>query len=387
MILYNVHNVAEDTLQHIHIQNGTIAGIKKQSAHLPATIAKVHLHFKDAIVFPGLINSHDHLDFNLFPPLGNSIYNNYTEWGMDIHKNNFKEIADVMKIPLHMRIQWGLYKNLLNGVTTVVNHGKKVKTNHDLVNIFQACYTLHSVAFERGWKYKLNRPFAKKIPFAIHVGEGTDIEAKREIDVLLKWNLFKRKLIGIHGVAMTNKQAAHFNALIWCPASNYFLLNATADIVAIKKQTPILFGTDSTLTAEWNFWAQLRQARQTNYLSDKELFDAVTTKAAAAWNLPAGKIAPGTIADIVVAKKNNSSSAVDAFYATDPENILLVIQHGNIRLFDASILEQLLDNGFEVNRFNKIIIGDSTKYVWGNINALMKSIKTYYPSVVLPVTE
>jgi hypothetical protein len=88
-----------------------------------------------------------------------------------------------------------------------------------------------------------------------------------------------------------------------------------------------------------------------------------------------------------VAKKNNSSSAVDAFYATDPENILLVIQHGNIRLFDASILEQLLDNGFEVNRFNKIIIGDSTKYVWGNINALMKSIKTYYPSVVLPVTE
>ena len=387
MILYNVYNVADDSLQHIHIHNGTIAGINKQSAHLPATTAKIHLHFKDAIVFPGLINSHDHLDFNLFPALGNSVYKNYTEWGMDIHKNNAKEIAAVMKIPLRMRIQWGLYKNLLNGVTTVVNHGKKIKTNHNLVKIFQACYALHSVAFERGWKYKLNQPFAKKIPFALHVGEGTDIEAKKEIDVLLKWNLFNRKLIGIHGVAMTSQQAARFDALIWCPSSNYFLLNATADIAAIKNQTPILFGTDSTLTAGWNLWAQLRQARQTNYLTDAELFDAVTVKAATTWHLPAGKITPGAIADIVVAKNNNHTSAMDAFYATDPENILLVVQQGNIRLFDASILEQLLESDIATDHFNKIKIGETTKYVWGNITGLMKSIKTYYPSVVFPVSE
>jgi|GEM_PF-4212352 len=37
------------------------------------------LTFNGSLVFPGLINSHDHLDFNSFPLLGNRIYNNYTE--------------------------------------------------------------------------------------------------------------------------------------------------------------------------------------------------------------------------------------------------------------------------------------------------------------------
>jgi cytosine/adenosine deaminase-related metal-dependent hydrolase len=386
MILYNVHNVASDLLQHIHIHDGLIAAVSADSKHLPANAARIHLHFSDALVFPGLINSHDHLDFNLFPQLGNSTYANYTDWGMDIHKNNFKQISAVMKIPLYVRIQWGLYKNLLNGVTTVVNHGKQIKTNHDNVSIFQNCYTLHSVAFERFWKYKLNRPFAKKIPFAIHVGEGTDTAAHKEINTLLKWNLFKRKLIGIHGVAMNNKQAAHFDALIWCPASNYFLLNQTANIGELKKHTPVIFGSDSTLTASWNFWDQLRQARDTHHLSDTELFEAVTSKAAAAWNLPSGNIAAGTAADMVVAKKNNTGNMMDAFYNVTPGDILLVVQQGSIRLFDASIKEQLQGEGVDLKNYYPVMVDTHTKYVWGNISGLMNTIKTYYPAAALPVT-
>ncbi len=386
MILYNVHNVTSDAMQHIHIQGGVIAGISASSAQLPAAAASIHLHFSNALVFPGLINSHDHLDFNLFPQLGNSRYTNYTDWGMDIHKNNFKEIGAVMKVPLHLRVQWGLYKNLLNGVTTVVNHGKKIKTNHDSIKLFQNCHSLHSVAFERWWKYKLNRPFAKKMPFAIHTGEGTDAAAGKEINTLLKWNLFKRKLIGIHGVAMTSKQAAQFSALVWCPASNYFLLNKTANIQVLKKYTPVVFGTDATLTASWNFWDQLKQARQTGYLTDTELFEAITSRAASIWNLPAAHITAGATADMVVAKKKPAACIMDAFYEVQPQDILLVVQKGNIRLFDASLKEQLEDEGLEIKKYTAVSIAYSTKYVWGNIGGLLQVIKTYYPRAALPVT-
>lgn len=385
MILYNVHTVGGKIPEHIHIQNGLIAAVSNDSKILPEGKSTVHLHFTDVLVFPGLINSHDHLDFNLFPQLGNGVYSNYTDWGMDIHKNNIKEIKAVMKVPAHLRVQWGLYKNLLNGITTVVNHGRQIKTNHDCVTVFQNCHTLHSVAFERWWKYKLNRPFAKNIPFAIHVGEGTDAAAGTEINTLLRWNLFKRKLIGIHGVAMTTKQAAHFDALVWCPASNYFLLDATANIKSLKKYVPIVFGSDSTLTASWNFWDQLRLARQTGLLTDKELFETITSTAAATWNIAGGTISTGAIADIVVAKKKTGTTT-DAFYAVNPGDILLVLQQGKIRLFDACIKEQITDEAVDIKAFSTVEIGGAIKYVWGNIGILLSTIKTYYPDAVLPLT-
>ena len=106
----------------------------------------------------------------------------------------------------------------------------------------------------KNWKFKLNRILAKDQPFVIHIGEGTDDASHREIDTLIKWNLFKRKIIGVHGVAMDENQATAFKALVWCPASNYFLLNNTAAIDKLKTKTSILFGTDSTLTSGWNLW-------------------------------------------------------------------------------------------------------------------------------------
>src|SRR6185312_14526801 len=116
---------------------------------------------------------------------------------------------------------------------------------------------------------KLNNFFTNRRPFAIHIGEGTDKASHDEINELIRWNLFKRKIIGVHGVAMDEDQAAAFEALVWCPASNYFLLNDTASIDELKIKTTILFGTDSTLTSSWNLWEHLRIARDTLLLTDE----------------------------------------------------------------------------------------------------------------------
>ena len=62
----------------------------------------------------------------------------------------------------------------------------------------------------------------------IHTGEGTDEKAEDEIDELLKWNFLKRKLVGIHAVAMNTYQAKKFKAIVWCPESNKFLFNSAS---------------------------------------------------------------------------------------------------------------------------------------------------------------
>src|SRR5581483_1483855 len=120
------------------------------------------ISFDDVIAFPGLINSHDHLDFNLFPKLGNKLHNNYVEWSNYIHANNKGTINRVLQIPKQLRVQWGIYKNLINGVTTVVNHGPMLKIDSDIITVFQQYHLLHSIQLEKYWKYLLNKPFKKK---------------------------------------------------------------------------------------------------------------------------------------------------------------------------------------------------------------------------------
>src|ERR1700761_5647991 len=145
---------------------------------------ELNLDLNDAIVFPGLINSHDHMDFNLFPALGDRTYKNYTEWGRYIHRNYPEQISNVLKVPVHLREQWGIYKNLLNGVTTVVNHGKKIKDKNRSISIYENCQSIHSVQFQKGWWLALNNPFKKNIIAAIHTGEGFDPSAEQEISKL-----------------------------------------------------------------------------------------------------------------------------------------------------------------------------------------------------------
>lgn len=380
MKLNNVHIIGFDGLQCIHIENGVIKTVT-DAIPLSAGPGKP---FTDVIAFPGLINSHDHLDFNLFPQLGNRIYQDYKEWGEDIYKTNKRTIDDVLKIPKELRIKWGIYKNLLNGVTTVVNHGEELKIDDDLITVFQNVYSLHSIHFEKNWKWKLNNPVIKDKPFVLHVGEGTNRQASSEIDALIRGNNFKRKLIGIHGVAMSEQQASSFKALVWCVASNYFLLGKTADVGILKSITAIIFGSDSNLSSSWNIWEHFRMARKQGGLSDAELLKSFTSLPAEVWGLKnCGDLKSGYDADIVIAKKI-SSNAMDNLYATDPQEILMVMHKGNIQMFDELIKDQMIAQGIGISYFSKVILNGAVKYVKGNLPKLVNDIKHFYADAFFP---
>jgi len=382
MILQGVNRIGEDAAINIRVCNGKIADItpadaKSKAGHLTLT-------FKSALIFPGLINSHDHLDFNLFPALGGKIFNNYTEWGKHIHTTYKDEIDAVLKIPLMLRYQWGVYKNLLCGVTTVVNHGEKTLLQNSPINIFEESQSLHSVQFEKNWKLKLNNPAKKKLPVNIHIGEGTDGQSAAEIDDLVKFNLLKRNLIGVHGVAMSAEQAKAFKALVWCAESNYFLLNKTAQIDKLKRHTKILFGTDSTLTGGWDIWSHLQLARIAGMLNDHELYATLNENPANVWQLNLGAIEPGRDADLVITDNKSLRNGFDAFFSTGPEHILLVTHNGEISLFDESLLSQL--QGLDLDNFSRVFFGDRCKYVKGDLPGLIRNIRQYNPDVKFPVT-
>jgi hypothetical protein len=124
-------------------------------------------------------------------------------------------------------------------------------------------------------------------------------------------------------------------------------------------------------------------ARKTKYLDDKELYDTLTTNGANIWKLNSGKIAEGKDADLVIAKPRQGLSREDAFYNTDPKDILMVIHNGNVSLFDEEVYPQL--KGINPDEYSKVYIDGACKFVQGNLPQLMQKIKLFYPGANFPV--
>lgn len=378
MILKNLHIVGRNN----SIQDITVRGENIERIGSSYSNNENAIDLKGCIAFPGLINSHDHLEFNLYPRLGHKIYNDYVEWGNDIHLKD-KDIIDLIEsVHIDLRMKYGVIKNLISGVTAVAHHGSGNSVlNNSPLAIINNGTCIHSVKLGGKWKVKINLPKNRE-PYIIHIGEGTNSGSSEEINELIRWNLFNRKLIGIHGIAMTEEQSKKFAALIWCPDSNLFLFGKTADITLLKYFTNILFGTDSTLTADWNIFENLRVARNLNLLSDEELFFSVTQIAAQVWGMKDyGRISEGYKADIVISRQN-SENIYDSFYNTNPRDILLILKKGKIILFDHSLKDALSDEIIQ-NNFEEIKVNGKVKLTEYHITETLIGLKKF--NLSLPV--
>ncbi len=387
MILKNLNIVGEaNGTKDIKVEEGIITNIR-DSGHPDYSNDKMEINFNDSIIFPGLINSHDHLEFNLYPQLGHNVYQDYVEWGSDIHFRDKEIIRSIESIPSGLRIRYGIIKNLLCGVTSVAHHGAASGIPDDSpISIIKDLTSVHSVRIGGKWKLKLN--WIKNLePYVIHIGEGLNLESHEEINELIRWNLFKRRMIGIHGITMTGKQSENFDALVWCPVSNLFLFNKTADILNLKRNTKILFGTDSTLTAGWNIWEHIRKARELGLMNDEELFSSVSNKAAEIWDLEGyGIISKYKRADLVISKKKHANS-LESFFRNDPEDILLILKNGKLILYDESIKEQILLQMKQLRDFVEVNLNGKMKFVKYPVMSIISELNEYGHSLSIPVIQ
>ena len=366
MVLHDVSIYGKKGFHHIWIRDGKIHAITQNRSDLHRA-AGPRIETRGSILIPGFINSHDHLDFNLYPQLGNRIYDDYTQWGPAILEEHQELVKQVRAIPHGLRIAWGQYRNLLNGFTTVVNHGRRLPVSNDIVTVYQGSQSLHSAAFEKKWKWKLNNPLRLRQPVTMHAGEGTSDLAAGEVTELLRSNWLRRKIIPVHAVAMKSEQAVHFWGLVWCPASNYFLLGKTADIRGMMENTNIVFGTDSTLTGAWNVWTHFRQAK--SHVTDDELLDMLTNKPASLWKMhDRGSVEVGKTADLLLLDRNKN------IFDHDPSDLLAVIRNGSFALAD----ESFFGNDECIKNAALVQVGNRMKKVKGDLPALSSAISRYF---------
>jgi cytosine/adenosine deaminase-related metal-dependent hydrolase len=237
----------------------------------------------------GLINAHDHLEFNLFPRLGNGPYPNATAWSRDIYRPDESPIREQLRVPKRTRLIWGGLKNLLSGVTTVCHHNPydaAVFENNFPVRVVKRFGWAHSLEFSPDLAER-HRQTPKNWPFIVHLGEAADAGGRDEIFRLDEVGALDHRTVIVHGVALTGKglklARERGASLIWCPSSNRFLLGRTVNRRVLDSGIPVALGSDSALTATGDLLDEMREAR----LPAERLHRMVTTDAARILRLPA----------------------------------------------------------------------------------------------------
>lgn len=234
-------------------------------------------------ILPGMINAHDHLDFNLFPRLGSGPYTNATQWAEDIYRPEESPVREQRCLSKHVRLMWGGLKNLLSGVTTVCHHNPY----HPILNhpgfpirVIKNFGWAHSLRFSPDIVERFHAT-PREWPFVIHLGEGTDAEASNEVFRLHELGALDSRTVLVHAVALDAlglelvRQTAA--AIIWCPSSNLFVLGRTLSTEALRSGLPIALGSDSALTAAGDMLDEIHVARE---ILGPDLLPLVTTEAA-----------------------------------------------------------------------------------------------------------
>ncbi len=266
----------------------------------------------DSFVFPGLINAHDHLELNSQPRLKwRERYDNASEWFADFQPRFETDPALAVTRPdtLEDRVWVGGLKNLLSGVTTVCHHNpmhRPLRKRFPVRVVTKFGYS-HSLHIDGEAVATSHRQTPREWPWMIHAAEGLDHAAQGELETLDRLGCLSANSVFIHGVAFCRASADRVigagAGLVWCPSSNQFLFNTTADVRAFDDADRLALGSDSRLSGEGDLLDELKAAYATRQLSAEGLARTVTTGAA---NLlrtqAAGKLAPGAAGDLMIVR-------------------------------------------------------------------------------------
>jgi cytosine/adenosine deaminase-related metal-dependent hydrolase len=261
---------------------------------------------------PGLINAHDHLEFNLFPKLGRGPYRNAAEWARDIHHPDRSPVREQLRVPKPVRLWWGALKNLLSGVTTVCHHNPyepEVFDRNFPVRVVRRMAWAHSLTFESGLADRF-RAAPQTWPFVVHCGEGVDGPARCEVEALDAAGALDSRTAIVHAVGLTPSGIELLRrrgaAIIWCPSSNLGMLGRTVSRAVLRSGLPIALATDSGLSAPVDLQDELAVARR--FVSAARVHEMVTSIPARILRLPkhrtdwiATRAATGSVALVVVA--------------------------------------------------------------------------------------
>jgi cytosine/adenosine deaminase-related metal-dependent hydrolase len=305
------------------------------------------LDLRDHLIFPGLINAHDHLHLNNIPPLPHAApFPNSYAW-IDAFQPHFQRpaVAASVAVPEELRLWQGGLKSLLCGATTVAHHDPWRPTLDDPafpVRTLRRFGWSHSLLLGRcedadastahGQAPRYGPPVVASYaatpadwPWIVHLAEGTDAVAAAELAQLAALGCLARNTVLVHGVGLTDADVDRVIAcgagVVWCPSSNIGMLGRTLDPRPLFDAGRLALGSDSRLTGAPDMLDELRVAAHSD-LTPAELLRLVTSDASRVLAMhEVGGLAAGQQADLLIVRAGGQ----------DPYRTLLDLRRSDIR--------------------------------------------------------
>ena len=321
--------------------------------------ARAHrVDLRDHLIFPGLINAHEHLHVNAVPPLHSAApYANSYAW-IEAFKAHLATPAVVaaLQLPKELRLRHGALKNLLAGTTCVAHHDPW-HAALDASNFPVA------VLREFGWSYALGWPaygppaqesFAATPadqPWMIHLAEGTDATAQAELGELDRLGCLAANSVLVHGVGLrapdVEEVIARGAAVVWCPTSNRNLLGRSLDPRRLVAAGRLALGSDSRLSGARDLLAEMAGIAARDELASEQILELATVAAARILRLYGrGSLVPGARADLVVVE-DRGGGAARSLVGVERSQLRAVVRDGVPRIADPDFADWFAATGTE----------------------------------------
>jgi hypothetical protein len=350
---------------YVEIRDDDIVGV---TATAPSDITVTDT---GGIIFPGLIDAHNHPSYNSFPTL---MFNNFPfghrdEWGdEEAEYDNWK--AERRKVRNHAQVKaeekntitkWGEILQLMAGCVAIQGQSDSDPEHAHpgviLYNVEEFPSRIATDIFPWTMSSTERKHLHSNIDggavnaVLIHLCEGPDETARRQFDTWAEWELLDESTTIIHGTALGSNEMAQVAAanakIVWAPMSNMKLYGATLDIRLCKEYGVTLgLSPDWTLSGCYNMLEELGYAWYLNNsmfgsaYTSKEMCDMVTINNAKACGFEDryGKIAVGYNAGLMVIDGEPADPYM-ALIEARPKDVILTIvdgipRYGNTALMD-----------------------------------------------------
>ena len=323
------------------------------------------------LIYPGLIDLHNHLLYNSLPlwtePSRTTPWESHNEWVQDDDAPTYRTKVSAPARLLgaaagRALLRYVETRALVGGTTCIQGNPRgatppdgelvrnidteRLGTNEDFIRVRTIVATRLEDLDDIVIAVKLHRGFI------CHAAEGTQPDLRKEFALLDQAKLVRRELMAIHGGALTGPDfqllADGDASLVWSPFSNLWLYGATADVGAAKAAgVRLCLGSDWAPSGTRNVLWELKvadlwnQAQPAPVFTDQELVDLVTANPgqalAGVWPHPVGRVEAGALADLVVVARRHPDPYRNLIAATETD-VRLVVVGGQARYGTSSLL-------------------------------------------------